>query len=90
MDDRFKMEIKLNNTITNMSKKLGVKYKIIRMYGGFKIFTIDNEPIARVDVFNKKFELFDYFNNLPRNLRRSLIEDLRYATLFDDTERRFA
>lgn len=54
---------------------------------------MDNEPIVYADLINKRFELLGDFNLLPRHLRRMLIEDLRFITLFNvkesEIEKRF-
>ena len=84
MNDELRVEFKLNKILPKLSKKLGMDYRIIRIGGGFKIFTAENKPIAYVSLIDKKFELFDEFNNVPRYLRRNLIKDLRFITLFDD------
>ena len=84
MNDELRVEFKLNKILPKLSKKLGMDYRIIRIGGGFKIFTAENKHIVYVSLIDKKFELFDEFNNLPRHLRRNLIKDLRFITLFDD------
>lgn len=94
MNDELRVEFKLNKILPKLSKKLGMDYKVVRIGGGFKIFTAENKPIAYVSLIDKKFELFGEFNNLPRYLRRMLIEDLRFITLFNvnesEIEKRFA
>ena len=94
MNDLLLVERKLNIVLPKLCKKLGMDYKVIRISGGFKIFSMDNKPIAYVSLIDKKFELFDEFNNVPRYLRRMLIEDLRFITLFNvnesEIEKRFA
>ena len=84
MNDELRVEFKLNKILPKLSKKLGMDYRIVRIGGGFKIFTAENKPIVYVSLIDKKFELFDEFNNVPRYLRRNLIKDLRFMTLFDD------
>ena len=84
MNDELRVEFKLNKILPKLSKKLGMDYRIVRIGGGFKIFTAENKHIVYVSLIDKKFELFDEFNNLPRHLRRNLIKDLRFITLFDD------
>ena len=94
MDDLLLVERKLNIVLPKLCKKLGMDYKVIRISGGFKIFTAENKPIVYVSLIDKKFELFDEFNNVPRYLRRNLIKDLRFITLFNvnesEIEKRFA
>ena len=94
MNDELRIEFKLNKILPKLSKKLGMDYRIVRIGGGFKIFTAENKLIAYVSLIDKKFELFDEFKNVPRYLRRMLIEDLRFITLFDvnesEIEKRFA
>lgn len=93
MDDLLLVARKLNIVLPKLCKKLGLDYKVIRISGGFKIFTMDNEPIVYADLINKRFELLGDFNLLPRHLRRMLIEDLRFITLFNvkesEIEKRF-
>lgn len=84
MNYELRVEYKLNKVLPELSKKLGMDYRVMRMGGGFKIFTADYEPVVYASLFDKKFELFDEFNNMPRYLRRSLIRDLRFITLFDN------
>lgn len=84
MNDELRVEFKLNKILPKLSKKLGMDYRIVRIGGGFKIFTVENKLIAYVSLIDKKFELFDEFNNVPRYLRRNLIKDLRFITLFDN------
>ena len=84
MNNELRVEFKLNKILPKLSKKLGMDYRIVRIGGGFKIFTAENKPIVYVSLIDKKFELFDEFNNVPRYLRRNLIKDLRFITLFDD------
>lgn len=86
MDDLLSVERKLNIILPKLSKKLGMDYKVVRMSGGFKIFNIDYEPLVYADLISKRFELLGDFNNLPRDLRRMLIENLRFITLFDVNE----
>lgn len=86
MDDLLLVERKLNIVLPKPCKKLGMGYKVIRMSGGFKIFSMNNEPIVYADLTNQRFELLGDFNNLPRDLRRMLIENLRFITLFDVNE----
>lgn len=81
MNNELRVEFKLNKILPNLSKKLGMDYKIVRIGGGFKIFTAENKLIAYVSLIDKKFELFDEFNNVPRYLRRNLIKDLRFISL---------
>ena len=81
MNNELRVEFKLNKILANLSKKLGMDYKIARIGGGFKIFTAENKLIAYVSLIDKKFELFDEFNNVPRYLRRNLIKDLRFISL---------
>ena len=94
MNDLLLVERKLNIVLPKLCKKLGMDYKVIRISGGFKIFSMDNKPITYVSLIDKKFELFDEFNNVPRYLRRNLIKDLRFITLFNvnesEIEKRFA
>ena len=94
MEDSVKLELKLNKVIKKLWEKLGLNYKILRITGGFKIFTIKNEPIAYASLVDKNFELFANFNKQPRQIRRMLLDDLRYITLFnaslDEIEKRFA
>lgn len=93
MDDLLLAEKKLNIVLPKLCKKLGMDYRVIRIKGGFKIFSMDNEPIVYADLINKRFELLGDFNLLPRHLRRMLIEDLRFITLFNvkesEIEKRF-
>lgn len=84
MDDELRVEFKLNKVLPDLTKKLGMDYRVIRMSGGFKIFTAEYEPIVYASLIDKKFELLDEFNNMPRYLRRSLIRDLRFMILFDN------
>lgn len=84
MNNELRVEFKLNKILPKLSKKLGMDYRIVRIGGGFKIFTAEHKPIAYVSLIDKKFELFDEFNNVPRYLRRNLIKDLRFITLFDN------
>ena len=84
MNDELRVEHKLNEVLPDLSKKLGMHYRVMRMGGGFKIFTADYEPIVYASLIDKKFELFDEFNNLPRHLRRNLLKELRFMTLFDN------
>lgn len=94
MNDELRVEFKLNKILPKLSKKLGMDYRVVRIGGGFKIFTAENKPIAYVSLIDKKFELFDEFNHVPRYLRRNLIKDLRFITLFNvnesEIEKRFA
>ena len=87
MNDELRVEFKLNKILPKLSKKLGMDYRIVRIGGGFKIFTVENKLIAHVSLIDKKFELFDEFNNVPRYLRRNLIKDLRLITLFDNHDK---
>lgn len=84
MNDELRVEFKLNKVLPDLTKKLGMDYRVMRMSGGFKIFTAEYEPIVYASLIDKKFELFDEFNHLPRYLRRNLIRDLRFMTLFDN------
>lgn len=86
MNDELRVEFKLNKILPKLSKKLGMDYRVVRIGGGFKIFTAENKPIAYVSLIDKKFELFDEFNNIPRYLRRNLIKDLRFITLFEKVD----
>ena len=84
MNDELRVELKLNKVLPELSKKLGMNYRVMRIGGGFKIFTAEYEPIVYASLIDKKFELFDEFNNVPRYLRRSLIKELRFMTFFDN------
>lgn len=87
MDDELRVEFKLNKVLPDLTKKLGMDYRVMRMSGGFKIFTAEYEPIVYVSLVDKKFELLDGFNLIPRYLRRNLIKELRFITLFDTCEK---
>lgn len=84
MGENLTVEFKLNKVLPELSKKLGMDYRVMRMDGGFKIFTAEYEPIVYASLIDRKFELFDEFNFLPRYLRRNLIKELRFMTLFDN------
>ena len=87
MNNELRVEFKLNKILPKLSKKLGMDYRIVRIGGGFKIFTAENKPIVYVNLIDKNFKLFDEFNNVPRYLRRNLIKDLRFITLFDNYDK---
>lgn len=87
MNYEVEVELKLNKVLPNLTKKLGMNYRVVRIKGGFKIFTEDCKPITYVNLIDKNFKLFDEFNNMPRYLRRNLIKDLRFITLFGNYDK---